>query len=295
MKKELLTFLFAAITLCAQAQVAQGFEELEDFSVDDIRGWTFHDLDGGTTYDAAADGNWTNENYVGTAIVFNSSQTTPPLDVFATRTGEKGLYFFSSGANSTTHPNDDWAIMPQISLGDSSSFSMWAKSLTHEYGAERFEIAVSTTGTEVADFTVISGEQPYSVPEDWTEYQIDLSDYDNQSIYIAIHYVSDDAYVLMTDDYILTSSNLGTIDMLNEDGKLFQIFPNPVGDLLNIELADKFSKGNVSLTIFNTIGEKVVSQSYVVKGINVANLSSGVYFLELTDGKTTETRKFIKQ
>lgn len=273
----------------------EGFEQAEDFAVDNLNGWIFHDLDKGQTYTAAANTHWQNEAYVGVAIVFNSSKTNPPFERWKSRTGEKGLYFFASGANGTTKPNNDWAIMPKVSLGNQSSFSMWAKSIEPSYGLEKFDIAVSTTGTNPEDFIVVSGNETASVPGKWTEYTIDLSAYNNKSIYIAIHYISDDTYALQTDDYMIKSSNLGTIDMMNGGKKVSQIFPNPVKNELNFILTDNFSKNNVTISIFNMDGKKIASHKFNSKGINVSSLPSGFYVAEITDGNITEQSKFIKK
>ncbi len=70
------------------------------------------------------------------------------------------------------------------------------------------------------------------------------------------------------------------------------LFPNPVrGNILNIKL----DRGNVtSYKIINLYGQLVLfgSDSYQ---INVGKLQSGVYFIEVSDGNKTLTKKFIRQ
>ncbi|SVC39676.1 uncharacterized protein METZ01_LOCUS292530, partial [marine metagenome] len=138
---------------------SETFESYSDFAISSIGEWLIIDNDGGTAYGHTIY-DFFNEGYIGSAIIFNPSQTNPSslgtsLDTYS---GSKGLYFFTSGANGTTTPNDDWMISPEISPAAVSEcfFSFWAKSNTDSYGLERLQIAVSTTGTNVDDFNIIS-------------------------------------------------------------------------------------------------------------------------------------------
>ena len=108
-------------------------------------------------------------------------------------------------------PNNDWLISPPISTGTSTSLSFWAKSITDQYGLERFNVWVSTTGTELSDFTKISSAPYIEAPIIWTNYQYDLSDYSGQNIYVAIQCVSNDAFCFMVDDFEVTSSGAALV------------------------------------------------------------------------------------
>ena len=61
------------------------------------------------------------------------------------------------------------------------SFS-WARSATTEYGADRFKVGVSTTGTAPANFTTISTGAYIEVPAAWTQYTYNLDAYVGQQI-----------------------------------------------------------------------------------------------------------------
>ena len=85
------------------------FECYDPFAIDNIEGWTIIDNDGGTTWGANGV-DFTNESYVGAGIIFNYPLATPvggDMSVWNTYEGNQGLYFFASGANATTIPNDD--------------------------------------------------------------------------------------------------------------------------------------------------------------------------------------------
>ena len=197
------------VTAPLEGIFTESFENYSDFEINSIGDWTIIDNDGGSTW-GLSDVIYPNVGYVGSGIIFNPSQTTPStlgtnLDTYS---GSKGLYFFASGSGGTTTPNDDWMITPQIDLTGVSNtiFSFWAKSFTANYGLERIQVAISNTGTNEADFSVISSENYIEIPTSYTQFIYDLSAWDNQEIYIGIHYVTDNAFLLQMDEFIVNGN-----------------------------------------------------------------------------------------
>ena len=72
----------------------------------------------------------------------------------------------------------------------------------------------------------------------------------------------------------------------------FDMFPNPVENILNVSFVDN---QKTSYKIYNINGQEVKAGMLNQKEINVSNLKSGIYFLELHDGHKTSTKKFIKK
>ena len=69
----------------------------------------------------------------------------------------------------------------------------------------------------------------------------------------------------------------------------------------NLELSiNGLSKGDYSITIFNSLGQSILKDKLTVSNdsskekINLSNSSHGVYFIQLSNGITTFTEKFIK-
>ena len=68
-----------------------------------------------------------------------------------------------------------------------------------------------------------------------------------------------------------------------------KLYPNPVvGDYINIEGINS----DFETKIFNVLG-KVVLQSFNSKRINISNLQSGIYLVELSSDNSFITKKII--
>ena len=92
---------------------------------------------------------------------------------------------------------DNWAITPQSTLGAAVQFDAWGQDPS--YAGEHFQVYVSTTGTDIADFTPISEEIVATGVQ--TTYTFDLGPYAGEQGYIAIRHFN------VTDMYILNVTN----------------------------------------------------------------------------------------
>ena len=103
-------------------------------------------------------------------------------------------------ANSNAVPSN-WLISPEITLGGTLSF--YAKRNTESTG-EKFQVYVSTTGTEISDFTAISNviDAPTAYADE--PYEYDLSSYSGNG-YVAIRHTADASqWFLYVDDITIT-------------------------------------------------------------------------------------------
>jgi len=71
----------------------------------------------------------------------------------------------------------------------------------------------------------------------------------------------------------------------------FKMYPNPVKDVLNIQLPEG---KQFTYSIRNMLGQTVLKGSSEGR-INLSNVSSGIYLIEVNDGEEKMTRKFIKE
>lgn len=76
----------------------------------------------------------------------------------------------------------------------------------------------------------------------------------------------------------------------------FKLYPNPVSDILNVELP-VFGIEKKEIEIFNSMGQKVSSSffSSFHSEIDVSGLSPGIYIISLSDGTRVFKKKFIKK
>ncbi len=297
MKKILLLLTFLTVTI-ANSQVVvfeDDFESYADFEIGNFGDWTQVDSDGVAAY-GSNDYDFANEGYTGSAIIFNTDATAPASTGTAwdAHSGTKGLYFFAA----TTPTNDDYVISPHINLWSATgtSLSLWVKTLTATWGLEQYEVLLSTTGNAISDFTVNLSGGVQDAPDTYTQLTYDLSAYDGQLVYIAIHYVGNDTFVFQVDDFSVTAQAVGGVnDSLLNDA--ITIYPNVVEDSFAINNASNL--GLTSINVFDINGRVVKSISldnFVGrKEINVSNLSSGVYLVEVNSNESKVVKKFIKR
>ncbi|MCB9188648.1 MAG: T9SS type A sorting domain-containing protein [Flavobacteriales bacterium] len=75
----------------------------------------------------------------------------------------------------------------------------------------------------------------------------------------------------------------------------WKVYPNPVTDWLNINLGKPFDP-HLTLTIFNSIGQKVTETNYWSNKVNVSELPKGVYVIRISDhGLETYSSTFLKE
>ena len=78
---------------------------------------------------------------------------------------------------------------------------------------------------------------------------------------------------------------------INEETDLqLTVYPNPATNHINIQS----NKAVEQIDIFNTLGEKVISEINPKTNINVKSLSQGTYFIEIFYKNNKLIRKFTK-
>jgi len=74
----------------------------------------------------------------------------------------------------------------------------------------------------------------------------------------------------------------------------FNVFPNPVEDILNIEL-EKFTNKSINICVYNTLQQKVLTREFNNSqiAISIDDLSSGIYFIEIQLENTFGIQKIV--
>ncbi len=103
---------------------------------------------------------------------------------------------------------------------------------------------------------------------------------------------SDSGDQVVTTNVSVSHSTVGLADF---NTLKFEIYPNPTVDFIQIYASDTYEK-NAHLSISNTQGQLILKQSLDSNTrVDVSELSSGVYFVQLVSGNKLGTAKFIKE
>ena len=131
--------------------------------------------------------------------------------------------------------------------------------------------------------------------ENWVNEEINLSDYAGQTIRMRFRLATDnggnyDGFYF--DDFKVNFLQNSVLSTANDVVSLFRIYPNPTNSILNINS----SKNNYSIKIYNLVGQLVLSKENNdgFQNLDVRNLNSGLYFIELKSDGFVETQKFYK-
>lgn len=266
----------------------EGFEILTPFS-QTIPGWQNIDKDLSNT--------WSFEGlaFPGSGgplpwLVFSPSQSQPPFDAVAAYEGLQSIAAIAS----YNPPNNDWLITPRLNLGRFPRLTFWARSHTADYGLERLKLYISTTGTQTENFTQIGPSPWISVPAQWTQYNITLSNWEEQDVWLAFQCCSWDAKILYLDDIVVTGEG-GWVPVQDEFVQKigFQVFPNPCRGGFHV---DHSSRSKFSLSIHDIRGRKLYSSKDIAQ-FNSAehklSLPAGIYFLKLENNAKSEVKRLV--
>ncbi len=153
-------------------------------------GWTRLDLDSGSTVDPQVPGLSVWKVYAEAEFAAHS-----------------GTHLCGNHYNDNQLPNDDWLILPPQNLTGTMTLSYWiaAQQAIHP---ESYEVRVSTTGLQPADFTnlIYDGND---IPATYVQHTHDLSAFAGAPFWIAFHHNSVDEFVIKLDDVLLTGVQAG--------------------------------------------------------------------------------------
>ena len=212
----------------------------------------------------------------GFTIATNNAQAT------YTTMGQRCLI----GAYNDDADVNDWAISPALTLPANSQFELsWYVRLIPYHGiVNTYEVMVSTTGTEAADFTQIYTESDST--DGYVQRSVSLADYAGQTIRIAFHNISAQGGDAMLIDDIRVGETSGIDNAAAID---INIYPNPASEVLNI-VAD-----GVRLVEMLDVNGRVVLESRIGGAIDLSSLASGVYMVRVTTDAGVSTEKVVKQ
>ncbi len=279
MRKTLLsTGLLLGTFFAGNAQTTTIFQENFENNTA-LTGWTLRNLDGLTpngTYAATFGVNaWA-------VVTWNSE----PGNKVASTTS----WFNPAGTANR------WLITPQIALPANNQIQVAFKAKSGDSDVayqDGYELRVSTTGTNAADFTHVI----YSTPSEantWQNRSYPLTQFAGQSIYIAWVNNNNDKNLLSVDDVtVLAMATASTDDFL---ASKFSVFPNPVHDVVTVANNNNVLVNQIAINDINGRTVKTVTFEAVSEAqVNIADLNSGVYFMNITTNEGMATKKIVKK
>lgn len=179
---------------------------------------------------------------------------------------------------------DRWCIFPKVRITGENADAVWVSNSADPGFPETYEVLVSTTGTETADFEkVLTVEKDASQP---TLHGVDLGKYNGKEIYLAIRLVTADGFFLTIDNVgfygNVSLAQGGISDIENSNWKV-----TVNGEELTC------TAGNVSnIAIYDMSGRLVAGSD--TETVNISGLQKGIYIATITaDGRTLQY-KFAK-
>ena len=159
-----------------------------------------------------------------------------------------------------------------------------------------------TKGTEYKTTRSFEFKGNYRLPSDGT-----TTNRINHNIENSVEEFSDLAVLVFVQDYstkevfqsAYSTGSIGAVNPLSDGNGIIAMYPNPVNEYFFVDF-NVNNDMNVSLQIFNTMGQRVLVQEDVnlesgnhTMKVNTAGFDKGMYVMQLNMGDQTFTRKFI--
>lgn len=301
--KQFYTLFIALLTVfnIANAQFAVWEDDFNDGNADD---WTLLDIDN--------DGyNWHTGGILNNSFQFDNSQYQVLSSYcwdFSTFTP---LYDFQN----------NWAITPEISLeagggyyyGGTIKLILDAQNIVG--GTDTIEVygstapdysdvaggSVEASFTHIGTITLTNPNQSTTDPTQFTDYELDITGFvgSNTTFYIAIVNTGGAGgtygYEVNTFTIEATESTTLSIPDIENTKPVVQLIQNPVQEVLAFTLNKQFNAATTVVGVYSVAGALVKTAQYNANGMDVSALSSGLYFMEVTDGNVQVKEKFIKK
>jgi len=179
---------------------------------------------------------------------------------------------------------DRWCIFPKVKITGNNADAVWASNSAESNYPETYEVLVSTTGTETADFEkVLTVENDASQP---SLHGVDLSKYDGKEIYLAIRLVT-------ADGYFLTIDNVGFYGNVSlAQGGISSIADNNWKVTVSSEELTCTADNVSNIAVYDMSGRFVAGSD--TETVNISGLQKGIYIASITADGSTLQYKFAK-
>ena len=189
---------------------------------------------------------------------------------------------------------DNYLVLPQLDIQTGEHLTYAVAGLDFNFSAERYSVVLSTTGSEVADFTETLYTDTLSSAQ-FIQDTVWLDAYVGQQVYIAFrHHNVSDQFVLRLDDvqYPTTVNDCAILVSVEEQELELSVYPNPISDILTINTTI-----NSELTVIDYTGKivlKETTESLRTK-FDLSTLKNGIYLLSVRNNSGLRTERIVVQ
>ncbi|MDO4728802.1 MAG: choice-of-anchor J domain-containing protein [Bacteroidota bacterium] len=260
----------------------------EDFNTLDLLGpapdtWTVHNVDG-----QAANFSSSNQTEAALANLFDQYTWVN----IALQSDPNRFLLSTSWLQNASVQTNRWLVTPAIDLTSYNdgaiTLSFKVRSFSPQY-LESLKVHISTTGTEVADFTT-QIDATNEIGVDWVTKTVDLSAYIGQTIHIGFQHDATDKLYLGLDDVSVVRGN---VSVANFEASSIKIYPNPANNFINFTNTEAIDA--VKITDINGRVIRIVELGVAQGQIDIADLNTGVYILTATIDGAEYTTKIVKK
>jgi hypothetical protein len=282
---------FETILLVFPDSLPAGWKKLDVDQNNPVLGWAVND---------------TNQHFGGDTATFKPRA----------HSGKKCLFIFWLAGLGNNNLNDDWVWTDSLRIQTGDSLIFWCLlGSTPQIAPYPDSVQVHVCTTQSPSSTILklqtiksndSAGNPLN-NNTWKQYKYSLSQFAGQKIFIAWRYYmvisfSSGLWVNIDDVFIGNHSAIGITQINNEVPKTYELkqnYPNPFNPSTNIKFSLPKSSF-VKIVVFDALGKEI--QSLVNQNLkagnyqtrwDAGNLTSGVYFYEISANEFSQTRKMI--
>lgn len=209
-------------------------------------------------------------------------------NIFPTDFGNRSMLYSYDGQL----PGDDWFFTGGLALTAGVSYTLQFKyrsglgpeiveNLEVKYGQ-----AATVAGMTTPLLSFVNLSTNFGNPFDTATVSMTPTTTGTYFIGFRSFSIADQGYIQI--DNITVDVNLATDSFTKNT---LSYYPNPVKDVLTFSNVERFT----GISIYNLLGQKVLSQDGTVNQIDLSSLNSGAYIVKLTDGISVKSLKIIKE
>ena len=241
--------------------------------------FTMIDADNAASYSFSA--YWIHYSKDGQKSAFSAEDDDMETGMYGIMSPVSGTHALlaASPTESTGRSADNWIVWKKMTAGNNAKFDFYARNWESAESVlpsppHRVSVLVSKTGnTKTSDFTAVMSEteMPYLSGHAWNHYEVDLSAYAGEEIYVAVrHTTVGSSNVAFFDDFTFADFNDGTQSI---DAARIDVGSNALVEVYGLN-GLKLTEGRGNATL--------------------QTLDHGLYVIKVTDGNSAKTLRIVK-